>query len=85
VLVVGLHVGALVVFLWWLGKRLRFSPLAIRMMTLVAQTSYEGIVQERPLILRAALMAVLYLCARPLFRRVELLNTIAIAALILLL
>ena len=39
--------------------------------------AYVGIVQDRPPILRAALMAALYLCARPLFRRVELLNTIA--------
>src|SRR6202041_671453 len=43
-----------------------------------------GIVQDRPPILRAALMVALYLCVRPFFRRVELLNTIAIAALILL-
>jgi competence protein ComEC len=58
--------------------------LAISVMTLLALTAYVGIVQNRPPILRAALMAALYLCARPLFRRVELLNTIAIAALILL-
>jgi competence protein ComEC len=82
--VAGLHVGALVVFLWWVGKRLRFSMLAISMMTLLALAAYVGIVQDRPPILRAALMAALYLCARPLFRRVELLNTIAVAALILL-
>jgi ComEC/Rec2-related protein len=83
--VAGLHVGALVIFMWWLGKRLRFSPLAISVMTLVALTAYVGLVQDRPPILRAALMAALYLCARPLLRRVELLNTIALAALILLL
>jgi competence protein ComEC len=83
--VAGLHVGALVVFLWWLGKRLRFSMAATSVMTLLALTAYVGIVQDRPPILRAALMAALYLCARPLFRRVEPLNTIAIAALILLL
>ena len=82
--VAGLHVGALVIFLWWVGKRLRFSMLGISVMTLLALTAYVGIVQDRPPILRAALMAALYLCARPLFRRVELLNTIAIAALILL-
>jgi competence protein ComEC len=82
--VAGLHVGALVIFLWWVGKRLRFSMLAIRVMTLLALTAYVGIAQDRPPILRAALMAALYLCARPLFRRVELLNTIAVAALILL-
>ncbi len=83
--VAGLHVGALVIFLWWLGKRLRFSMLAISVLTLLALAAYVGIVQDRPPILRAALMAALYLCARPLFRRVELLNTIAIAAMILLL
>ena len=83
--VAGLHVGALVIFLWWLGKRLRFSMLAISSITLLALAAYVGIVQDRPPILRAALMAGLYLCARPLFRRVELLNSIAIAALILLL
>jgi len=82
--VAGLHVGALVIFLWWVGKRLRFSMLAISVMTSLALTAYVGIVQDRPPILRAALIATLYLCARPLFRRVELLNTIAIAALILL-
>lgn len=80
--VAGLHVGALVVFLWWVGKRLRFSMLAISAITLLALAAYVGIVQDRPPILRAALMAALYLCARPLFRRVELLNTIAVAALI---
>ena len=82
--VAGLHVGALVIFLWWVGKRLRFSMGAISVVTLLALTAYVGIVQDRPPILRAALMAALYLCARPLFRRVELLNTVAIAALILL-
>jgi competence protein ComEC len=81
--VAGLHVGALVIFLWWVGKRLRFSMLVISVMTLLALTAYVGIVQDRPPILRAALMAALYLCARPLFRRVELLNSIALAALIL--
>ncbi|MGB8799144.1 MAG: DNA internalization-related competence protein ComEC/Rec2 [Candidatus Acidiferrales bacterium] len=82
--VAGLHVGSLVIFLWWLGRRLRFSMLAISTMTLLALAAYVGIVQDRPPILRAALMAALYLCARPLFRRVELLNTISVAALFLL-
>jgi len=58
--------------------------LAISVMTLLALTAYVGIVQDRAPILRAELMAALYLCPRPLFRRVELLNRIAIAALILL-
>ncbi|MGA8224086.1 MAG: DNA internalization-related competence protein ComEC/Rec2 [Candidatus Acidiferrales bacterium] len=82
--VAGLHVGALAVFFFWLGRRLRLSMGAISVVTLLALAAYVGIVQDRPPILRAALMVGLYLCARPLFRRVELLNTIALAALVIL-
>ena len=83
--VAGLHVGALVVFLYWLGRRLRLPSITIALMTLAALAAYVGIVQDRPPILRAALIAAFYLCARPLFRRVELLNTISVAALAILL
>jgi len=78
--VAGLHVGALAVFFFWLGRRLRLSMGTISLITILALAAYVGIVQDRPPILRAALMVALYLCARPLFRRVELLNTIALAA-----
>jgi competence protein ComEC len=82
--VAGLHVGALVVFLFWLCRRLRFSIGATSFVTLIALAAYVGVVQDRPPIYRAALMAALYLCARPLFRRIELLNTVALAALAIL-
>ena len=45
------------------------------------RVSYVGVVQDRPPIVRAALMAAFYLCARPLFRRIDLLNIVALAAL----
>jgi competence protein ComEC len=83
--IAGLHVGALVVFFLWIGKRLRLPPMASGFLICVALAGYVGIVQDRPPILRAALMAALFLLARPLFRRVDLLNTIAIAGLIFLL
>src|SRR5208283_3937631 len=83
--VAGLHVGALVVFLFWLCRRLRFSPVLTSVVTLSLLLAYVGVVQDRPPILRAALIAAFYLCARPLFRRVELLNTISLAALAILL
>ncbi len=83
--VAGLHVGALVVFLFWLCRRMRFSIGATSFVTLIVLAGYVGVVQDRPPILRAALMAALYLCARPLFRRVDLLNTVALAALVILL
>ncbi|HTX14262.1 MAG TPA: ComEC/Rec2 family competence protein [Candidatus Baltobacteraceae bacterium] len=82
--VAGLHVGALVVFFVWLCRRLRFTVFATSLITVIALTAYVGVVQDRPPIFRAALMAGLYLCARPLFRRIELLNTVALAALAIL-
>src|ERR1700722_4768524 len=82
--IAGLHVGALVVFLLWLGRRLRLHVSVVRVAIFLVLLAYVGIVQDRPPILRAALMAGLYLLARPLFRRVDLLNTIAIAAMVFL-
>jgi len=82
--VAGLHVGALVVFLFWFCRRMRFSIGVTSLVTLIALAAYVGVVQDRPPILRAALMAAFYLCARPLFRRIELLNTVALAALAIL-
>jgi competence protein ComEC len=82
--IAGLHVGALVVFLLWMGRRLRLPAPVAGFAIFLTLVAYVGIVQDRPPILRAALMAGLYLLARPLFRRVDLLNTIAIAALIFL-
>jgi competence protein ComEC len=63
---------------------LRFSVGLASLVTFLALAAYVGMVQDRPPILRAALMVALYLCARPFFRRVELLNTIALAALVIL-
>jgi competence protein ComEC len=83
--VAGLHVGALCVFLLWLGRKLRSPAWLTGFVTFGALVAYVGIVQDRPPILRAALMAAFYLAARPFFRRVELLNTVALAALVLLL
>jgi len=83
--VAGLHVGALVVFLFWFCRWLRFSIGATTLVTLAALAAYVGVVEDRPPIFRAALMAALYLCSRPLFRRIELANTVALAALVILL
>jgi competence protein ComEC len=82
--VAGLHVGALVAFLFWACRRLRLRIEATSFVALVALAAYLGVVQDRPPILRAALMAGFYLLARPLFRRIDLLNTVALAALALL-
>jgi len=82
--IAGLHVAALAAFVLWAARRLRLPVLASTLVTLAVLVSYVGIVEDRPPIFRAALMAALYLCARPFFRRVDLLNTIALAALVIL-
>jgi competence protein ComEC len=82
--VAGLHVGALAAFLFWLCRRLRLSIATTSFITLIALAAYVGVVQDRPPIFRAALIAAFYLCARPLFRRIELLQVISLAALVIL-
>ncbi len=77
----GLHVGALTAFFIWAGRRLRLSLLMRTMLTLSALAAYAGIVEDRPPIVRAVIMAALYLSARLLFRRMDLLNIAALAAL----
>jgi competence protein ComEC len=83
--VAGLHTGAIAIFVFWLGRILRLPLFASTLLTLVVLAAYVGVVQDRPPIVRAALMAAIYLCARLLFRRVALVHTVALAALILLL
>jgi competence protein ComEC len=77
----GLHVGALTAFFIWAGRRLRLALISRTVLTLIALAVYVGIVEDRPPILRAALMAALYLSARLLYRRMDLLNVAALSAL----
>lgn len=80
----GLHVAALAFFIFWLGRLLRLPPVLTTLVVLFALATYVSVVQDRPPILRAALMSAIFLCARLFFRRVALLNTVALAAIILL-
>ncbi len=82
--VAGLHTGALIVFLLWVCRRLRLSAASTILITLGALAAYVGVVEDRAPILRAALMAAIYLLAKPLFRRIDLLNVVALAAVCLL-
>lgn len=83
--IAGLHVAALAAFVLWAGRRLRLGIFSSTLLTLLVLAAYAAVVEDRPPILRAALMGAIYLCARLLFRRVELLNTLALAALVILL
>jgi competence protein ComEC len=83
--VAGLHVGILAGFLLWLGGLLRLPRRSRALIALAGLVAYASIVQDRPPILRAVLMAGAYIFARMLGRRGELLNAVALAAAALLL
>jgi len=77
----GLHVAALAAFVWWAARRMRLSlPFTVVLILLVVG-SFVAVVEDRPPVERAALMAAIVLVAQLMFRRVALLNTVAVAAL----
>jgi len=80
----GLHVGALAAFFLWAGRRLRLGILARILLTLLALTAYASIVEDRPPILRAVLMAAVFLSAKLIYRRMDLINVAALSALLIL-
>src|SRR5713101_1350913 len=82
--VAGLHVGALAVFLFWAGHRLRLPLTWSMLLTLSLLFAYVAVVEQRPPVLRAAIMAAIVVLGGFLYRRLDLLNSAALAALILL-
>jgi len=82
--VAGLHVGAIAYLLFWIGRRLRLSVLLTTVITLTLLCAYVAMVEQRPPVLRAALMAGIVALGTVFFRRLDLLNSAAVAALLLL-
>ncbi len=80
----GLHVGALAAFFLWAGRRLRLGLLPRILLTLLALAAYACIVEDRPPILRAVLMAAVFLSAKLIYRRMDLLNVAAVSAFVIL-
>lgn len=82
--VAGLHVGALAFFLFWLARKLRLPHTAQTLLVLLALFAYVAVVEWRAPVLRAGLMAAIVLLGSFFYRRLELLNSAAFAALVLL-
>ncbi len=80
----GLHVGALAAFFLWVGRRLRMGLLPRILLTLSALAAYMCIVEDRPPIVRAVLMVAVFLLAKLIYRRMDLLNVAAISGLAIL-
>ena len=83
--VAGLHVGALAFFLYWIGRKLRLSRSATVFFTLTLLFAYVAVIEQRPPVLRAALMAAIVVLGGFFYRRLDVLNSAALAALVLLL
>ncbi|MCX6957752.1 MAG: ComEC/Rec2 family competence protein [Verrucomicrobiae bacterium] len=81
----GLHVGMVVMMLWFFLKLLRLSPVAAVPMTLVLLFFYVMMTGCRIGSLRAAIMAAVVLGGLCLGRRPQILNSLAAAAFLLLL
>jgi competence protein ComEC len=80
----GLHVAALAALLFWIARRLRFSMVWTALFTLAGLCAFAAVVEDRPPILRATLMAAAYLASRLWFRRVPIIHVVALAALAIL-
>ena len=82
--VAGLHVGALAFFLYWVGRKLRLARAATMVFTLTLLFAYVAVIEQRPPVLRAALMTAIVVLGSLFYRRLDVLNSAAIAALVLL-
>lgn len=82
--VAGLHVGALAFFLSWIGRKLRLSRSATMIFALTLLSAYVAVIEQRPPVLRAALMTAIVVLGSLFYRRLDVLSSAAIAALVLL-
>jgi len=82
--VAGLHVGALAMFLFWVGRVMKLSPFWTALTTLTLLLAYVAVVEQRPPVIRAALMTAAVVIGGLFFRRLDLLNSAGLAGLILL-
>jgi competence protein ComEC len=80
--VAGLHVGAIAVVLFWLGRKLRWARAWTVLFTLLLLLAYVGVIQQRTPVLRVTLMAAIVVAGGFFFRRLDLLSSAALAALV---
>jgi competence protein ComEC len=80
----GLKVAVLALVMFWLLRRMRVSDLVASTITILLMVAYALLTDVGAPVWRATLMLALYLCARLLYRRKSILNTIGAAALALL-
>jgi competence protein ComEC len=82
--VAGLHVGALAALIFWTSRKLRFTPTLTIVFVVAILAAYVAIVEVRAPVLRATLMACAVVLGGAFYRRLDLLNSAALAALAIL-
>ncbi len=82
--IAGLHIGALAFFLSWLFCQLRIPRTLAVLLLLVVLFTYIAVVEQRPPVLRAGIMTAIVVLGGLFYRRLDLLNSASLAALILL-
>ena len=82
--IAGLHVGALIFFLNWLFRKLRFPRSLATILLLILLFTYITVVEQSVSVLRAGLMVAIVVIGSTFYRRLDLLNSAGLAALILL-
>jgi competence protein ComEC len=80
----GLSIALLAGICWWLLRRCRVSRLPATLITLTLLTMYAWLTGFNPPVQRALLMTAFYMAANLLHRQRNALNTLSVAALILL-
>ncbi|OLD62235.1 MAG: DNA internalization-related competence protein ComEC/Rec2 [Acidobacteria bacterium 13_1_40CM_2_60_7] len=83
--IAGLHVSALAFFLHFAARALRLSRGLTSLFILALLIGYVAVVEVRPPVVRATLMAAVVVLGRAMFRRLDLLNSAGMAALVILL
>ncbi|MBV9885006.1 MAG: ComEC/Rec2 family competence protein, partial [Acidobacteria bacterium] len=82
--VAGLHVGALATLIFWASRKLRLAPTLTIIFVVTILLAYVAIVEVRAPVLRATLMACAVVLGGFFYRRLDLLNSAALAALAIL-
>ncbi len=80
----GLHVGFVILFVSWLTKRLKLSPIATFIVQGTVLIFYCLLVGASPSVVRATIMAIILLGGRVVGRKVDPLNSMSLAAFIIL-
>jgi competence protein ComEC len=78
--VAGLHVAALAALIFWTTRKLRFTPIVTIIIVVAVLTAYVAVVEVRAPVLRATLMACAVVFGGFFYRRLDLLNSAALAA-----